>query len=116
MERSRGAPSRTRSNAWPTVYLATPPPVTGLSDSTDRPQPESESGDRRPGHHARSPCSNVPGDPWARRRAPVQGDVLVPPDADPERRLIARSTSPIPRCSTELSQPTGPRAADLEHH
>src|SRR5215813_12076705 len=101
-----------------------------------------------------------PGTRGARCGAPVQGDVLAPPDAHPElqpvepiepadalaihapslpaqhdpdsevpkprlrmgqlpdpkpeRGLIPRSTPPIPRRSTELRQPTGPRTADLE--
>src|SRR5215467_1019469 len=38
------------------------------------------------------------------------------PDPQPERGLIPRSTPPIPRRSTELGQPTGPRAADLKCH
>src|SRR5215467_4202433 len=38
------------------------------------------------------------------------------PDPKPERDLILRSTPLILRCSTELRQPTGPRAADLKRH
>src|SRR5215831_17717461 len=38
------------------------------------------------------------------------------PDPKPERGLIPRTTPPIPRRSTELGQPTGPRAADLKRH
>src|SRR5215813_5212078 len=103
-----------------------------------------------------------PGTRGARRRAPVQRNVLAPPDAHsdlqpvepiepadalaihapslpaqhdpdsevpksrsrlgqlpdpkPEPGLIPRSTRPIPRRSTELGQPTGPRAADLKCH
>ncbi len=36
------------------------------------------------------------------------------PDPKAERGLILCSTSPIPRRSTELCQPVGPRAVDLE--
>src|SRR5215471_8954903 len=38
------------------------------------------------------------------------------PDPEPERGLIPCSTPSIPRRSTELGQPTGPRAAELEPH
>ena len=62
MDRGPAIPFNARSKAWPTVSLTSeiPPLVTDYDDSSCRRPSESETAARRPGYHARNPCSTAP--------------------------------------------------------
>src|SRR5260370_41829820 len=94
MERGRGATSRTRSNASPTVY----PDILDATSSTGLERLQAFAAQQHP-------------DPQMSKPRPRVGEL---PDPQPQRGLIPCPTAAIPGRSTELGQPTGPRTADLE--
>src|SRR5713101_1619153 len=89
MERGRGATSRTRSNASPTVY----PDILDATSSTGLERLQAFAAQQHP-------------DPQMSKPRPRVGEL---PDPQPQRGLIPRPTAAIPGRSTELRQPTGPR-------